>query len=521
LLLREMTFGYYHELFLGHPDRVARPWAQFLEGLSSLCAEDLFPEPVSTDSGALPTDLPALNALVATAVPDPADRFDLPRFDRPLTGTHFDSAADLQSWVRGHVEADLTRRGDSRYSGDLGAFMSLLRAFGPFSRLLESGRLSLHSQLNDLPRFMNFFSYLASGPPPRRLRELVALSEAGIVTFLGAGSRIWVDRDPAATPVGFAASSVSVPGTVRAAALIEARIPRPSIIHTTDPLVRALHARGELGEQALQDAGTGLSVSTGRVMVTSTFQVIDAAGVPHPRRLAFGAWTSAATAAAFSRPGTNAPFFVQNDAAARQVLRLLQNEIREPVAGTEPAEAAGRRHQGRRGVRAGGVGRGPELRFVSADDPAIPGLLAKIDHEYAGRYPSLSHTTDDAVPLSLLQPPDGALLLAFEDGVCVAAGAFKRYEHAPRTAEIKRVWTDRSQRGRGLARRLLSGLEEEAWQRGYRQVHLTTGPRQPEAQALYLTSGYTPLFDLDSDPELIGLLPFEKSLADADRGSGG
>jgi polar amino acid transport system permease protein len=55
-------------------------------------------------------------------------------------------------------------------------------------------------------------------------------------------------------------------------------------------------------------------------------------------------------------------------------------------------------------------------------------------------------------------------------------------------------------------------LEILAAARGYRRIHLTTGPRQPEARALYLAAGYTPLFDLDADPETIGHLAFEKQL---------
>jgi len=43
-------------------------------------------------------------------------------------------------------------------------------------------------------------------------------------------------------------------------------------------------------------------------------------------------------------------------------------------------------------------------------------------------------------------------------------------------------------------------------------VFLTTGFRQPEAVGLYLSHGYTALFDLDADPETIAHLPFEKHL---------
>jgi hypothetical protein len=37
---------------------------------------------------------------------------------------------------------------------------------------------------------------------------------------------------------------------------------------------------------------------------------------------------------------------------------------------------------------------------------------------------------------------------------------------------------------------LLVELEAEIVARGYRRVYLTTGDRQPEAEALYLSTGY-------------------------------
>ena len=43
-------------------------------------------------------------------------------------------------------------------------------------------------------------------------------------------------------------------------------------------------------------------------------------------------------------------------------------------------------------------------------------------------------------------------------------------------------------------------------------MFLTTGFRQPEAVGLYLSHGYTALFDLEADPESIAHLPFEKHL---------
>ena len=59
---------------------------------------------------------------------------------------------------------------------------------------------------------------------------------------------------------------------------------------------------------------------------------------------------------------------------------------------------------------------------------------------------------------------------------------------------------------------MVLALEERAAQLGYTRVYLTTGFRQPEATALYLSLGYRPLFDVTADPTLYRSLPFEKHI---------
>jgi len=77
---------------------------------------------------------------------------------------------------------------------------------------------------------------------------------------------------------------------------------------------------------------------------------------------------------------------------------------------------------------------------------------------------------------------------------------------------VKRMWTSHLHRRQGLGRRVLAELEAAAIDLGYRKLYLTTGPRQPEAAALYLAVGFEPQFDVEVDPESIGPLPFTKDL---------
>ena len=152
---------------------------------------------------------------------------------------------------------------------------------------------------------------------------------------------------------------------------------------------------------------------------------------------------------------------------------------------------------------------------ATLDDPLVQPLLKELEHEYSTRYPSITRRDGrkelDRYPPEEFEPAHGGLLLILvEDGESVAGGAYRRFDE--RTAELKRIWTHSAQRRRGLARAVVTELEQAATRAGYERLYLTTGPRQPEAKGLYLATGYTPLFDVSADPETIGRLPFAKSL---------
>jgi GNAT superfamily N-acetyltransferase len=134
-----------------------------------------------------------------------------------------------------------------------------------------------------------------------------------------------------------------------------------------------------------------------------------------------------------------------------------------------------------------------QLRFVTVgqDDPLAEPLLAELALEYASRYSTPVAAVSKwlrSYPVEEFAAPDGAMLIGVQDGQAVTGGAFRRFDGE--TAELKRIWTDSRYRRRGYARALLAELEAEIAARGYRHVYLTTGDRQPEAEELYLSSGY-------------------------------
>jgi GNAT superfamily N-acetyltransferase len=131
------------------------------------------------------------------------------------------------------------------------------------------------------------------------------------------------------------------------------------------------------------------------------------------------------------------------------------------------------------------------FRAVDHDDPLAEPLLAELALEYSSRYRAPIDAVSKwlrAYPADEFSRPGGAMLVGLLDGLPVTGGAFRRFD--AETAELKRIWTDSRHRRRGYAKALLAELEEEISARGYRRVYLTTGDRQPEAEELYLSTGY-------------------------------
>ncbi|MFG3259494.1 GNAT family N-acetyltransferase [Streptomyces sp. NPDC048172] len=146
---------------------------------------------------------------------------------------------------------------------------------------------------------------------------------------------------------------------------------------------------------------------------------------------------------------------------------------------------------------------------VPFDHPDAMKLNEIVLQEYAVRY---GDPEGDATPLdpSMFAPPRGLYLLAYDDAERpLATGGWRSMDangenYRDGDAELKRMFVVREARGLGLARRILGLLEEDARQAGRTRMVLETGIEQPEAIALYTSSGYEPV------TEKFGHYRFEK-----------
>lgn len=156
-----------------------------------------------------------------------------------------------------------------------------------------------------------------------------------------------------------------------------------------------------------------------------------------------------------------------------------------------------------------------ELRPATYDHPDAALLIAAVQREYIERYGGRDATPVDPAEFA---PPLGHFVVGYAAGEPVACGGWRTQgpgrsrdrgsacavsDAAPPPAgagalhhgdaEVKRMFVVAAHRGRGHARAVLAELERSAAAAGRRRTVLETGTRQPEAIALYTSSGYVPM----------------------------
>lgn len=121
-------------------------------------------------------------------------------------------------------------------------------------------------------------------------------------------------------------------------------------------------------------------------------------------------------------------------------------------------------------------------------------LVEAVQEEYVARYGGRDESPIDRGDF---EDPTGQFFVGHLDGVPVATAAWRRSPvralGAEVTAEVKRMYVVPAAQRRGIARRVLAHLEATAAAAGIEALVLETGVKQPEAIALYLSSGYEPV----------------------------
>ncbi|MFI1093641.1 FAD/NAD(P)-binding protein [Streptomyces sp. NPDC020917] len=246
-------------------------------------------------------------------------RLDWELLARPYRDRDFVSVRDFTNWLLDYLREDVAEAGAGNVSGPLKAALDVLRDLRNEVRLaVDHGGLHGESYRRDLDGWYTpLNAFLSIGPPARRVEEMIALIEAGVLHIIGPDLQVHAEEG------GYRVRSPLVPGSgVVVDALVEARLPEISVARTGDALLRHLLDSGQAARYRIRSRSGGVLVTDGLAVTGRPFHVVDAGGRAHPRRHAFGVPTESVhwVTAAGIRPGVNSVTLTDSDAIARAAL---------------------------------------------------------------------------------------------------------------------------------------------------------------------------------------------------------
>lgn len=254
--------------------------------------------------------------------------------ERPQGSRAFVDAGEFRFWLLDYLRRDVSEARRGNVSSPLKAALDVLRDLRNEIRLVvDHGGITGSSYRDELEAWYNPLNAFCSiGPPTRRIEEMIALIEAGVLHVVGPGVRITAAEDC------FEITSLEVPGPpIRAVGLIEARLPDVDLRRSANPLLRYLLATGQARPYRLADGRRGEYESGGLAVTRRPYRLVDDTGAAHPARFAFGVPTEGVhwVTAAGIRPGVGSVTLEDADAIARAVLAVPGAAVVPVVSGFE------------------------------------------------------------------------------------------------------------------------------------------------------------------------------------------
>lgn len=356
LILADLRFAYYRtlarttpEAFSDDPGRLREAIAEAVSRhLTRRTWQETHPDSESASEssrqGRVTREAFAWAEIEEELVPDPAHRMSLHDLLDPLDGLEFPTrqpgAPDsLHDWMLDFLRTDLRDSLAGPEASPVKAlFMVLWQARLLLKELIAAGHIDPVSVDMEIRGwFENFVSGICDGPPPRRIAELIALADAGIVRFIGPDMHI--GENPAAEsaavpdaegtedplPQIFAVTSARVEGTITGSVVIDAASPTNSLALAADVLIHGMVDRGQLTPARLTlDDGREKRLS-GLAVTARPFRTIDEEGAEHPRRFALSIQLSAVQwgLAIAANPESDAATLADSHAAAEAILDLI------------------------------------------------------------------------------------------------------------------------------------------------------------------------------------------------------
>jgi len=124
------------------------------------------------------------------------------------------------------------------------------------------------------------------------------------------------------------------------------------------------------------------------------------------------------------------------------------------------------------------------IKRTNSNDQGFQLLVSHLDHELWNELKEDQSTYDQYNKV----PDLSTVVLIYSNERPVACGCFKKYND--NTVEIKRMFVEKEQRGKGISKMILDELEKWAKESGFSFTILETSIRFKVARTLYANAGY-------------------------------
>ncbi|MCS5480337.1 FAD/NAD(P)-binding protein [Corynebacterium sp. YIM 101645] len=294
--------AYYATLARVRPGAVDLPTTEFAELLDALVA-----------AGNITGDLRGVDKLLAAHSREP---FSLRTWLEPLAGVT-GTRAELTAHIADRMAGDIHEATLGLDSPAKAALWSISASRKPTAILGAQDRYTFESRRNLHATMMSLGQMVGSGPPLFRTRQLLALVDAGLVSFLGANPKIRV------TGGEFVATSPTTnKAEVRSPVLVDAWMHSPDVRRRADPLALSIAGAGRSRAYHLSTSD-GQRIASGSPEVDPASRLlIRADGSTDPRLSLIGipTWGQLPDTTISPMPGTDALMLQETDAAARTAL---------------------------------------------------------------------------------------------------------------------------------------------------------------------------------------------------------
>lgn len=261
LAIKDATYVYYRELYLRNPDCFKGPLHDIVAALDE--------HPWNSDE---------VQQCIAHHIQDPAARINFNKLDKPLEGKIFDDYADFVDWWKKDLSSDYEQALLGFSSPQKCASVVVGASRASIRRLARYGGFTGKSYAEEIQGWIRGFAgALASGPPARRINELRALVEAGVVLPLGPDMQVVGENGK------FVASSSAIPAKKHVCdGLLEAHLPGNDAHRSSSRFMRQIIDEGIGRLFNIVTPGADDQITGALEVGKEPYELVSADGTPQP-----------------------------------------------------------------------------------------------------------------------------------------------------------------------------------------------------------------------------------------------